>query len=91
MVIKLRSVGHRIIDPVPSVTFKIKDKKLCELQGLSVLMGVWLSGQKKQSQIGPLLITHWGIVEKVLLNYQHGRQESFYGALSGKNWCELAS
>lgn len=57
------SLGHTIVPPIPSLfTFKIDDAQLHSLSGLSVAMThVWLSGQKKNPQFGPLLITHWGM------------------------------
>lgn len=56
-------LGHTIVDPIPSLfTFKINDSNLHALSGLSVAdTRVWLSGEKKQWQQGPLLITHWGM------------------------------
>ena len=58
-----QSLGHRIISPIPSLfSFKIKDPKLCSLQGISVKYAkVWLNSQKKSCQTGPVLITHWGL------------------------------
>ena len=56
-----RSLGHTIVDPVPSLfTFAIKDSDLHALSGLSVAKATaWI--HKKQPQTGPLLITHWGL------------------------------
>jgi predicted Rossmann fold flavoprotein len=56
-------LGHTIVSPVPSLfTFKVADKVLHELSGLSVNDAeVWMAGQKKHMQTGPLLITHWGL------------------------------
>lgn len=55
--------GHTIVTPIPSLfTFKIDDKALHSLSGLAVSKtAVWLAGQKKKSQTGPLLVTHWGM------------------------------
>lgn len=55
-------LGHKIIPPVPSLfTFNIADKPLRELAGVSVeTVNLQLPGAKL-SQIGPLLITHWGM------------------------------
>jgi hypothetical protein len=56
-------LGHQIVAPIPSLfTFKIHDKDLHSLQGLSVTDAeVWLDGYKKTSRRGPVLITHWGL------------------------------
>jgi predicted Rossmann fold flavoprotein len=58
-----KSLGHTIIQPVPSLfTFKIHDHQLHKLSGLAIQHAeVWLEGKKKQSQTGPLLVTHWGM------------------------------
>lgn len=57
-----RSLGHTIVDPVPSLfTFNIEDARINDLQGLSfgeVVLGV--EGEALESR-GPLLITHWGL------------------------------
>lgn len=59
-----RSLGHRIVPPVPSLfTFKIKDPRLQDLAGISVdpvHLKLKLDG-KPLEQTGPLLITHWGV------------------------------
>ncbi len=56
-----RSLGHTIVDAVPSLfTFNIPDSPLLELSGVSVNpVDVEIVGTKLQ-QTGPLLITHWG-------------------------------
>ena len=60
-----KSLGHTIIDPVPSLfTFEIKDTELTQLSGISVNNAeLTLSFPKAKSfhEIGPLLITHWGL------------------------------
>ncbi len=57
-----KSLGHKIVEPIPSLfTFKISDPSLHKRSGLSVEnVEVWLGKNKKQSQSGPLLVTHWG-------------------------------
>lgn len=68
----IQSLGHHIIDPVPSLfTFNVKDKRLENLSGISLDAEVevfttknrGVSKQKMQSlrSSGPLLITHWGL------------------------------
>lgn len=55
-----KQLGHEIIDPIPSLfTVKINDSALTALLGLSVAQ-VSLKLNHTYSQIGPLLITHWG-------------------------------
>jgi predicted Rossmann fold flavoprotein len=55
-----RSLGHTIVDPVPSLfTFNIKDKRIDGLAGVSV-EDVTLKMDSLTAR-GPLLITHWGV------------------------------
>jgi hypothetical protein len=60
-----QELGHTIEPPVPSLfTFNVKDEKLRALSGVSVpRVRLRLPGEGKSSleQIGPLLITHWGL------------------------------
>lgn len=59
-----KSLGHRIIEPVPSLfTFEIDDPLLKDLPGLSfsrVRAELHANGEVF-TQEGPLLITHWGL------------------------------
>lgn len=57
------SLGHSVVSPVPSLfTFSIQDEALRALSGLSVSqVRVALKDLPKQSQEGPLLVTHWGM------------------------------
>jgi predicted Rossmann fold flavoprotein len=56
----VKSLGHTIIDPVPSLfTFNIKDKRIDGLAGVS-LENVTLKMDTVTTQ-GALLITHWGL------------------------------
>lgn len=68
----IESLGHDIIEPVPSLfTFNVKDKRIENLSGISLDAEVevfttkdrGVSKQKLQSlhSSGPLLITHWGL------------------------------
>lgn len=56
----IKSLGHSIEEPVPSLfTFNISDKRLEGLAGVSVeSVNVKMDAL---SQRGPLLITHWGV------------------------------
>jgi len=60
-----RALGHTIIPPVPSLfTFKVADKRLEELSGISfpaAKIALKLEHGQKFVQSGPLLITHWGL------------------------------
>ncbi|KAL1205431.1 putative tRNA modification GTPase MnmE [Cardamine amara subsp. amara] len=67
--------GHSIVDPVPSLfTFKINDPLLTELAGISfskVQAKLKLDNPppdlSKLVQIGPMLVTHWGLSGPVIL------------------------
>jgi predicted Rossmann fold flavoprotein len=70
-----RSLGHTIIPPVPSLfTFQIDDPQVHELMGLSVekvqvklKLTKPIKQQKKLSQVGGLLFTHWGFSGPAIL------------------------
>ncbi|MEM9927531.1 MAG: NAD(P)/FAD-dependent oxidoreductase, partial [Cyanobacteria bacterium P01_D01_bin.50] len=57
--------GHQVEPTVPSLfTFNILDKELRELAGVSVnpvQLRLSIPGKPQLEQIGPLLITHWGL------------------------------
>lgn len=60
-----QALGHTIIPPVPSLfTFTIRDAALHSLAGIAiepVRARLILPDAKPLEQIGPLLITHWGM------------------------------
>ena len=57
----LKSSGHKIEEPVPSLfTFNIINKKITQLMGLSVSNALVSIEGTKLKNTGPLLITHWG-------------------------------
>ena len=57
----LKSLGHKIEDPVPSLfTFNILNKKITRLMGLSVPNTLVSIEGTKLKNTGSLLITHWG-------------------------------
>jgi predicted Rossmann fold flavoprotein len=58
-----KQLGHTIEPIVPSLfTLKITDPRLADLAGVAVKMAtVSLVGDKKLTQTGPVLITHWGL------------------------------
>ena len=59
------SLGHSIVPCVPSLfTFKVKDTRLDGLSGISfdrVELTLTTSHKTKLEQVGPMLITHWGL------------------------------
>lgn len=58
----LRQLGHSIEKPVPSLfTFKIPDKKLIALMGVSVPEAKIKIADSKLENTGPSLVTHWGL------------------------------
>ncbi|XP_010528309.1 PREDICTED: uncharacterized protein LOC104805438 [Tarenaya hassleriana] len=68
-------LGHSIVDPVPSLfTFKVNDPLLAELEGVSfskvqakLKLEVAGSNVPSLTQVGPMLITHWGLSGPVIL------------------------
>ncbi len=64
----LRSTGHSIEAPVPSLfTFNLPGNPITELMGVSVPQArVRISGSKTEQE-GPLLITHWGLSGPAIL------------------------
>ncbi|MDZ4749779.1 MAG: aminoacetone oxidase family FAD-binding enzyme [Saprospiraceae bacterium] len=64
----LKSLGHTIIPPVPSLfTFNIKDTHLTALPGISKSNVIVSIPQFKLETSGPLLITHWGLSGPAIL------------------------
>ena len=58
----LTQFGHHIVSPVPSLfTFNTVDKKITTLMGVVVDKASIQWRGNKNIEIGPLLITHWGI------------------------------
>ena len=58
----LVSLGHSIVDPVPSLfTFNVVDKKITTLMGVAVDKASIQWKGNKNIETGPLLITHWGV------------------------------
>lgn len=64
----LKSLGHTIIPPVPSLfTFNTPDSPLLELAGVSVAKVRVKIKETSLEQTGPLLITHWGFSGPAIL------------------------
>ncbi len=59
----LKKLGHKIIEPVPSLfTFNIKDERIKDLPGIATEAEVKINSKKiNLGSKGPLLITHWGM------------------------------
>ncbi|MFM7440759.1 MAG: NAD(P)/FAD-dependent oxidoreductase [Snowella sp.] len=66
-----KELGHQVQEPVPSLfTFNIKDARLTDLAGIAVenvRVSLVSPDQKKLEQMGPLLITHWGVSGPAIL------------------------
>ena len=58
----LRSRGHRIVEPVPSlVTFNMPGDAITELMGVVAPRAIARVQGTKLAEEGPILITHWGM------------------------------
>lgn len=63
-----KSLGHTIEPPVPSLfTFNIRDERLRDLAGISVTNARVRLPEAKLEQIGPVLVTHWGLSGPAIL------------------------
>jgi len=72
----ISKLGHRIIDPVPSLfTFKINDDLIKDIPGVSVPNATVSLINSKFESNGPILITHWGLSGPAVLKL------SAFGAL----------
>ncbi|MBF6609928.1 MAG: NAD(P)/FAD-dependent oxidoreductase [Chryseobacterium sp.] len=64
----LENLGHKTVPAVPSLfTFNIKDELLNELPGTSFESAEVSIPKLKIEEIGPLLITHWGLSGPAIL------------------------
>jgi predicted Rossmann fold flavoprotein len=58
----IAGLGHNIILPIPSLfTFNDSEKKFKDLMGVAVEKAEVKIAGSKLSNVGPLLITHWGL------------------------------
>jgi predicted Rossmann fold flavoprotein len=63
----LRTMGHSIIEPVPSLfTFNIKDSRIENLAGIAAQVEAQVADTKLKTT-GALLITHWGMSGPAIL------------------------
>ena len=89
-----KKLGHEVESPVPSLfTFNILDQELRELAGVSlnsVKLRLSVPGKPNLEQIGPLLITHWGLSGPAVLKLSAWGarilHESRYKASVTVNW-----
>lgn len=64
----LKTLGHEITDPVPSLfTFNLPGNTITKLMGISVENARVKIAGTKLMQEGPLLITHWGLSGPAIL------------------------
>jgi len=87
----VKSLGHSLIDPVPSLfTFNIKDKRIDSLAGVSAENAT--VKMDSITQRGPMLITHWGLSGPAVLRLSAwGARELFekkYRAKLIVNWLD---
>lgn len=87
----IRSLGHTVIEPVPSLfTFNIKDKRIEGLAGVSV-ENVTLKMDSITTR-GALLVTHWGMSGPAVLRFSAwGARELFANNYRAKlivNWLD---
>ncbi|XP_021856051.1 uncharacterized protein [Spinacia oleracea] len=81
-------LGHSIIDPVPSLfTFKVRDNNLAELSGVTfskvkAKLKLENSGRTvpQLTQIGPMLVTHWGLSGPVILRLSAWSARELYSS-----------
>ena len=87
----LQATGHKVIEPVPSLfSFNIDSAELHEMSGLSLpACAMRIQGQKKW-QIGPLVVTHWGLSGPAILKlsawYARELHECNYKFVLQVNW-----
>ncbi len=89
-----KKLGHQVEPTVPSLfTFNILDKELRELAGISinpVKLRLSVPGKPQLEQIGPLLITHWGLSGPAVLKLSAWGarifHESRYKGTLSVNW-----
>jgi len=89
-----KALGHTIEPLAPSLfTFKVKDPRIENLSGLSVedaKVELSVTGSKKHTEQGPLLITHWGFSGPAVIRLSAWRARellaSNYQAKLSVNW-----
>ncbi len=89
-----QGLGHTVEKPVPSLfTFNIRDEQLRDLAGVSVnpvKLRLTVPEHPQLEQIGPLLITHWGLSGPAVLKLSAWAarmlHEKQYQAKLSVNW-----
>lgn len=93
------SLGHELSTPVPSLfTFKISSPLLSDLAGVSFpaaeALLAFSHSKKKYTQLGPILITHWGLSGPAVLKLSafgaRELHEHTYDATLTVNWVNLS-
>ncbi len=86
----MSNLNHTIIDPIPSLfTFNDTEKKFNDLMGVAVPTAEVRIAGTKFSQVGPVLITHWGLSGPAVIKlsawaatYLHEKQYQFTALVS---------
>jgi predicted Rossmann fold flavoprotein len=86
----IADIGHTIIKPIPSLfTFNESEKKFKDLMGIAVPRAEVKIAGTKFVQVGPLLITHWGLSGPAVIKlsawaaeYLNGIQYTFQALVS---------
>ncbi|XP_031476604.1 uncharacterized protein LOC116248130 [Nymphaea colorata] len=80
-------LGHSIVQPMPSLfTFKIEDKHLLDLAGVTFpKVKATLTIQNVRNipqfvQVGPMLVTHWGLSGPVILRLSAWGARDLFGS-----------
>lgn len=75
----IKSLGHSIVSPVPSLfTLNIPDPTLHELSGQSVNFASIHILPKGKKQVGPILVTHWGLSGPAVLRLSAYEAREFF-------------
>ncbi len=87
----LQQLGHTIVSPAPSLfTFNIPLSPLKGLEGLSVQSALVKIKDCKHTELGPVLITHWGISGPAVIKMSAWNarqlQEANYETTVSINW-----
>jgi len=90
----IETLGHRIIEPVPSLfTLNIVHPLLNDLAGVSMENAIVSIKGTSISQQGPILITHWGLSGPSILKLSawgaRYLQENSYQAVILVNWINI--
>ncbi len=86
----MMNLQHTIIDPIPSLfTFNDTEKKFSDLMGVAVPTAEVRIAGSKFSQVGPVLVTHWGLSGPAVIKlsawaatYLHEKKYQFTALIS---------